>query len=361
MKKKLLSLALAAVMVMGMATTAFAANPTATNENATTTFSKTYTGTGAPAETFYLEQVGNVTQTQNSNVSESELAQLNLDEITVEGVTADGGCTLIAKTESAVTAGGTGSFTIGLPQYTKVGVYNYVLKEVNSSTSGVTYYGSEIYMVVTVEDDNGVLKTTIAYHNTSDTTSESNKIEEIKNTYAAGTLNVTKTVAGNLGDKSTDNTFSFTVTFTAKSGTTWDGTGVTESVDGTEAESITLTTSTKGSVYTYTFSLYHGQTISFGNLPDGVTYSVVENNTTTSTVNEVEVTVTESGYTVDYDGSETGTISSETTASTTVTNTKEGEVDTGINLDTLPYIMILAVVFAGVVYMVFRKRMSDEF
>ena len=44
----------------------------------------------------------------------------------------------------------------------------------------------------------------------------------------------------------------------------------------------------------------------------------------------------------------------------TITNTKTAEVDTGITLDSLPYILIVAVVLAAAVVMIINKRRNAE-
>lgn len=93
-----------------------------------------------------------------------------------------------------------------------------------------------------------------------------------------------------------------------------------------------------------------------------MTYSVVENNTTTNT----ETNVTTCGkYTVTYDDSASGTISSDSSvgtlsASTTITNTYEGTIDTGITLDSLPYVLVLVAVLALGAVMIIRKRRVED-
>lgn len=43
-----------------------------------------------------------------------------------------------------------------------------------------------------------------------------------------------------------------------------------------------------------------------------------------------------------------------------VQNEKEGEIDNGVLLDTLPYILILVVVVGGGVLLFLRKRKNDD-
>ena len=61
---------------------------------------------------------------------------------------------------------------------------------------------------------------------------------------------------------------------------------------------------------------------------------------------------------VDQDGNVTGDEVSSTTI--VVQNEKEGEIDNGVLLDTLPYILILVVVVGGGVLLFLRKRKNDD-
>ena len=61
---------------------------------------------------------------------------------------------------------------------------------------------------------------------------------------------------------------------------------------------------------------------------------------------------------VDQYGNETGDEVSSTTI--VVQNEKKGEIDNGVLLDTLPYILILVVVVGGGVLLFLRKRKNDD-
>ena len=101
----------------------------------------------------------------------------------------------------------------------------------------------------------------------------------------------------------------------------------------------TLTFDENGEL-TQTFKLKHGQSTKFTNLPYGVTYTVTETAVT--------------GYTTTSTGAE-GTIS-EASQTATFTNNKTGEVDMGVTMDSLPYILALAVACVGAVVLFTRKR-----
>ena len=194
--KKLLSIGLAAMLAFGLATTSFAASDTdaAGSDNttgssttatytdqSTVTIKKKYTLIGAgtsPAETFTLAQVG------NGRVTDGEATE----------APALGTITGAKFAEGAATVDGTtGDITVALPNYDKVGVYEYTLKEVAGTTAGVAYYPDNIRLVVTViNGEDGKLRIAAVH-----VESEGAKSNTFPNTYSAGSLKVTKTVKGN--------------------------------------------------------------------------------------------------------------------------------------------------------------------
>lgn len=60
-----------------------------------------------------------------------------------------------------------------------------------------------------------------------------------------------------------------------------------------------------------------------------------------------------------YDYSDKGKTIDSTSDSVTITNEKEGEVDTGVVLNNMPYILLLAMLAAGVAVFIIRKRRED--
>ena len=60
-----------------------------------------------------------------------------------------------------------------------------------------------------------------------------------------------------------------------------------------------------------------------------------------------------------YDYSDKGKTIDSASDSVTITNEKEGEVDTGVVLNNMPYILDLAVLAAGVAVFIIRKRRED--
>lgn len=60
-----------------------------------------------------------------------------------------------------------------------------------------------------------------------------------------------------------------------------------------------------------------------------------------------------------YDYSDKGKTIDSASDSVTITNEKEGEVDTGVVLNNMPYILVLAVLAAGEAVFIIRKRRED--
>ncbi len=318
--KKLIASILAMAMLLCMNVSVFAEQTNSYTDQETVTIKKKYTlindGTTSPEETFTLIQVGNGVVANGEAGSAPALG-------TITGATYDAGAATVNGTIAAI--------TIQLPTYTNVGVYEYTLKEVAGTTAGVSYFSGNIKLVVTViNGDNGNLRVAGVH---TETKGEA-KSDIITNTYSAGTLNVSKTVDGILGDKT--KYFKFNVTLTGENGKTYAS---SYNVDGGSNENNPETIKIGEET---TFYLKNGDTISIDNLPYGVTYTVTEND------------YAEAGYTTTTTG-DTGTIDkpSQTAA---FTNTKGGTVDTGIYLNNLPYLGALAIVLVAAVVLIRRRR-----
>lgn len=321
--KKLLSIGLAAMLAFGLATTSFAeeAGGVTTPKDGTVTIHKVYklenAGTTSPEETFTLVQDGPGTVKDGEAEAAPALG-------TITGAT--------YKEGAATVSGTTGDITVALPEYTNVGVYEYTLKEVAGKTAGVTYYDKGIKLVVTVVNDNNGKLRIAAVH--TESTGEA-KSDNFPNTYKAGKLDVKKTVTGNLGDK--NKYFEFKVTLTGEEGKTYrDSYAVTGGSNTENPSTIKIGEETR-------FLLKHDETIHIENLPYNVTYTVTE--------------TPAAGYTTEKTG-DTGKINA-VVQTAAFTNTKAGDVDTGVVLNNMPYILVLAVLAAGVAVYIIRKRRED--
>lgn len=268
----------------------------------------------SPAETFTLVQTGSEVTNGDAGAAPA------LGVIT--GAAFDAG--------AATSEGVTKPITVNLPEYDRVGIYEYTLKEVKGNTAGVGYYDAAMKLVVTVVNGENGLERVAAVH--TELAQGADKSDTFENTYSAGTLTVKKTVTGNLGDKNKE--FDFTVTFAAPEGKDW-------------TPAITLPTGAgmvEDNPMSYTFKLKHDGTATFGNLPAGVTYIVTEA--------EVQ------GYTTTSAGDE-GTIVAGLNE-VTFTNDKHGEIPTGVTTENLPYVLLIGfVVLAGAALLIKRKAHNN--
>lgn len=331
MKKKIMSLMLAFVLALSMCTVAFAAEEESYEDKASFTFTKNYNIAGQGItydETFHFTApvCTNVTDAAVGVTAESENAREN-GLPTVSDVFFE--YNLISKQ---------GTVTVTLPEYTSVGIYTYSFKEEKGNTAGVTY--DETMYTFTVSVFNGEGNTFIRVPSMIKN-EKGEKVDSVTNVYTANSLSVKKVVDGKLGDKSRE--FTVTVKFTAP-----EGTVVKQSIwCATKEKTKTIEAGDwKDGIAEATISLKNEQTVTFYNVPAGVTYEVTE------------ADYKEEGYTATYDENQNGTMGAES-ISTVITNTKDGgEIETGINLDSMPYILMMVVVCAGVVVLFARKRVE---
>lgn len=163
---------------------------------------------------------------------------------------------------------------------------------------------------------------------------------------ASANLTVTKTVTGKLGD--TNKAFTFTITKA-------DGASaniIDANVEISEADSAKVEWLRNGK-----FTLKDGASITFKNLPSGE-YKILEEDYT----GEKYETSWQIGTDGDvYEKNSTATVTIGTTEQTVhFTNHRTLEPDLGVLLDTLPYIVILAVVAGGVALLMLRKHRKED-
>lgn len=177
-------------------------------------------------------------------------------------------------------------------------------------------------------------------------------------------VTITKQVTGLLGDTNKEFEFSATVTN--------DGENITSQIDAVDEIGSNVNLSS--------FKLKHNQKITLKDVPVGATATVTE------IAPGAHYKVTATGYTGEQDGgnnvsftyitvksadavetaSETGTETAMAVMTAVeaddivVTNHATLKPDTGVLLDTLPYIVILAVVAGGVALLMLRKRRKED-
>lgn len=360
--KKLTAGALALSMMFAMAVPmAFAESQAEVVPSTTPHITKKYTATNAdtisPKETFTFTAVA--TDVKNAGVKadgRTPITKADAPTLTIEA--ADYG------TGSATTAGATMDLEITKDKdFPNVGIYYYTVTEAASGNAGVTTHAGNMLLKVSVvynEAGTALEEKYVFYNGMDSTTGEGTKGTKgaaIENTYSAGSLEVKKVVTGNLGDK--NKKFNVTVTFTAPADKT-----VAENisyVEGGETKTIVPSDWDENGVATKKIAVADGNTITFTNIPYGVTYTVVEDNYTETAEGAKDYDPAQYAA-VDSD-TEKGTVGKIDTAkeTMTITNNKgDNNIDTGVILDNAPYILMLAVVAGGAMTLVIKKRREEE-
>lgn len=264
-------------------------------------------GTFSPAETFSFDiEADNVTDASDDITPEN----MPMPTIgTVRYLRGEAGSTTKTK-----------EIKIDLPEYDSVGVYTYIIHEVEGNSAGVTYYGNAILLRVTVIEQDGKLRIAAVHTEDPESTGEGKK-DDFDNLYSAGKLEVHKDVEGIMGNK--EKYFEFRVQLTGEEGKTYqDSYAITGGSYDANPDSIEIR---PGETTEATFYLKDDDTIHIENLPYGVEYKVSETpvadyvTTETGTEGEVDEAVEQANF----------------------TNTKGGTVDAGVVLDSAPYLFTL--------------------
>lgn len=189
-------------------------------------------------------------------------------------------------------------------------------------------------------------------------TTELNETDRVVKFYAryvrnTQELTVSKTVTGMLGD--TNKAFTFQLK---------DAKGNAVAIDSTDDTAISTTGNATWTGTDGKFTLKHGDTITFNKLPVGTYYvyeldeeGALKHYQTTWTGADTEQTTPIEG------GAErkaTVTIGADGAKTLAFTNHCKLIPDTGVLLDTLPYIVILAVVAGGVALLMLRKHRKED-
>lgn len=343
-KKKIGAFVLAGTMLLSMGTTVFAAGKTTApdvNQNGQVLITKEFEmadGLKTPEATFKF--------TATSQTPDALPA-------TITNVTYQAGETGTLKDGKYVISKNTAiSFT---GDWKHAGEYAYTVTETQESMPNVTYdtssYTLRVYVI------NGTNGLEIEKITAQGANGKTDKIL-FTNTYTKNdaTLTIEKNTAGTYADKTKK--FNFEITFTKS--------------PMSEQTSFTGTIGTQSDTYTAgtakVFSLADGEQLVFENLPVGTTYvveefaapdgykpsvTVVENKTTTLT----NKTVAQEGDALDtlkQDG--TKNLVGEDENKVTFTNTHKEVVPTGILMNNLPFILLVAVAIVAFVSLAVIKR-----
>ena len=349
----------------------------------------------SPAETFTFTS-GTLTEITNSDYKYTDIKDVPVPDavrtITI-GKDSSGSNSTVSFDAGAATDSGAKvniSIRADINNYKRPGVYFYDFKENPGDTAGVVY-NSDTYRLmlpVVYETDNKTLKFDtdnvhiikgtsdtsgkVTYPYESGTKKYQNKTNSVTNEYRAGALRVEKFVTGNLGDK--DTPVAVTVTLTAPEGRTVRSDITLRVTNAPSSNSVSVdgkkTTPTDGSYIlsagdngwnktkTVTFNVKDGSVYELKNIPAGVTYVVSEvtggyaptfsdgQNTLSTTSTDGVATMT-TAKTMDA-----------TSQEVKISNRKDTSLDTGVFLNNMPYIVLVAA--AGIALVFFMKNQKHQ-
>ena len=236
------------------------------------------------------------------------------------------------------------------------GRYHYTVVETDPQddpSQAVTYstktFNVDVYAYFT---EDGFIREAVIYsgEEVTDGSNPTTKEDAFANEYKVGALKVGKTIVGNLADP--DKEFSITVTLTS------DNTVANDLVlDKTGGGEVTGAVAKGEKSYEFEVTVKGGQYIQINNIPDGVNYTVVENDITNITAaQQLEEANNTEAYTIEGQVTSATALAAGTTATeVTITNTKEIEIPEGIALDTVPYVLIMVLALIGLAVAA-RKR-----
>ena len=323
------------------------------------------------------------------------------------------------------------SVTLEVPNYYAVGDYWYMVTETNNHTAGV-FYGTNdsteektevangdhkgvyyIHVQVTNAETGTDYVRTVTLHKTAPGTNvqtnadyetwytsnnmntdgqNDKKVADIQNKYYAGSLNIIKKVTGNAGDK--NELFKVAVTFKNESNAnmksdityenSYDKHGEPKAKTSLHwTDKVNNTTHSKETKTVY-FYIKNDTTVTFDNIPYGVTYEITETQpkddkyTHTFAHETRDGGVTFDGVSLAADGvtaentdtsktaaekwneaKATGSISDDSDT-VTITNEKTSVIDVGVVTSDAPYVALLLLIGVVVVVFIRKKSMIEE-
>lgn len=322
--KKLLSLVLTFGLFLAMGSTAFATTGVSDVNPTGLIYQKSYTklwnGTN-PGETISFT-ITPVSVTERPNETPPPFLGNPYSLTVVEGTTP------------------TNSASIAFPTFPNVGTYYYTITETVGSTAGVTYdLAARSLKIIVVRNAAG----NFVPYMYSIWLGE-DKVPGVDNDFEASSLIVTKAVTGNLGDKS--KVFNVVVTFTKPAGKTI---GSTITYSGGSILPINWT----GNTATVTIQVQDGSEVTFTNIPKGVTWKVDENAYPDYITTYTPAAATNEDFV-------TGTIDTAAADTVLITNDRTATPETGISLDSIPYLMILGLAVLGIGGLFVRRRQNSN-
>lgn len=244
----------------------------------------------------------------------------------------------------------TATLSLAGASFTKPGVYRYGVTETTEGGAGLTVDGTKYIVDVYVgyaTPEGGTESTDLSILQVIIKKDGSGDKSEIafKNIFASQSLTVSKTVAGNMGDRTKDFSFTLNITANDKLSANTTITAVKTTQDGDTSE-VTVTVGSDSA-----FTLKHGETLAVPGLPEGTEYTVTETKD-----DDYTTTVDSTGGEFDTSNNKVSNTMSENGNTEAFTNTASKTVDTGIILDIAPYIIIFVIAIVGAILFFGRKR-----
>lgn len=244
--------------------------------------------------------------------------------------------------------------------FTEVGTYTYTFKEATGTQRNITYDNKEYKVVFDVaktdsDGDGQYDALEVATQLLYDVTNNNTKVETAKFTNEVepfADVYVVKEVTGAKGDITKP--FDFTITISDEGSHNY----VIEQLNNDTWTTVEGSTGTITGGTPKTVSLKHNQRVHIEGVLVNTTYSVSETNdnnyTTTYKVAGV-ANVNEGNQVSDLVVKENGN-------EVTFTNNREDiiDIDTGVIINTLPYIMLVAVAFVGIMLITKNKKSEEK-
>lgn len=341
--KKALGLGLLSGLMVLSVTPAFAANSTSTTTDDSIEVTKTLElpegSTTIPGETFNF--------TATSTTPDAPAASIN-------GITFNGQSLNNPQNGKYVLKKST---NINFGTFPHAGQYVYTVKETKptSATENMSYDGHQytVYVDVANKDNNGLYIKQIKAQKNSD----EGKADAINfnNTYVAKSqLKISKNVTGDLGNH--QKPFTFKIQFAKNALESAGGSIATVAANKVTEENSTTPVTSLEADKTYTFTLKHGEDLTFNNLPVGTKYTVTEvgdsDYTPSFTLNGQTKTEGNKGQDLTTDQK----VINEGQNEVAYTNEDNTTVITGVVINNLPYILLAGLGAVGFAVLAVLKR-----
>lgn len=349
--KKIISISIALILTLALSVCAFAANAVDNDPASDPNFGKdaqfidestisipveyklTNTDSVSPAETFGFT-------IEKYSCSDS---LYNLDTMP----SFDPAAFSVGFTEGeASTAGDINYASVTLPAYSHVGIFTYTISQTIGDTAGVTYDDTTVYLKVTAIEQDGIVRVIATYYGEN----PANKGAMFMNEYSAAPITIGKTVTGNMGEQ--NRYFAVKVTLTNPEGKTSPESYAVTAGTSYPEQITEIIAGQENTIY-----LKHGETLTIENVPYDVTYTVVEDDYTAAPYSYDAPVYTGS----DVEDNVVNGILDASDENVMITNNKGTDVDTGVSINSIPYVITAILALGGAVALVAtKKRVADN-